>query len=257
MHNINKMTNNILGLIGYPLTHSFSKKYFSEKFIKENISGYEYHNFELQNIEELPDLLQKYPSIIGLNVTIPYKEQVLQYVDKLSEEVKTIGAANTIVIDKNRKITAFNTDIYGFEQSLKPCLKPIHKTALILGTGGAAKAVAYVLDKLNIDFKFVSRNPQTDKQISYRQLDKKKVQNHLLVINTTPLGTFPEVEKSPAFPYHFVTGKHIFYDLIYNPTETVFLKQAASYGATTCNGLKMLHLQAEKSWQRWLQNRDL
>ncbi len=242
----------ILGLIGYPLTHSFSKKYFTQKFEKEKITGYVYRNFELTDIDELPALIKNTPLITGLNVTIPFKEKVLAYVDELSPEVQAVGAANTLVIHpKSRKIRAYNTDIHGFKHSLSPNLKPYHSKALILGTGGAAKAIAYALQQLNIDSVMVSRQPKNDQQLSYSDLTESVVKTHLLVVNATPVGQFPKLEESPRFPYDFITEKHLFYDLIYNPPVTGFLKQAQKKGITTCNGLNMLYLQAEKAWQIW------
>jgi shikimate dehydrogenase len=245
------MAKKVLGLIGKPLTHSFSKKYFTQKFQREQITDFDYQNFELQQIDDLRELLQNNPDIVGLNVTIPYKEQVLKFVDYPSKDVQDIGATNTLFIDHHKKIWAYNTDVYGFTESLKPFLKPIHKKALILGTGGAAKAVAYALKQLGIDVLFVSRYPKKVNHISYNDIHKDLLNTYLLVINTTPLGTFPNTNESPDFPYDFITPKHIFYDLIYNPAETVFLKNASNYGAVVSNGLKMLQLQAEESWKIW------
>jgi len=243
-----------LGLIGYPLTHSFSQKYFTEKFQREDIKDWQYQNFELAKITGFPELLKNEPNLVGLNVTIPYKEQVLSYVDILSGTVQEIGAANTLVITKEKKVKAYNTDVYGFERSLKPLLKPQHQKALILGTGGASKAIAFALEKLNISYLTVSRNPKNSSQISYNQIDEILLKNYLIVINTTPLGTYPRTDESPQIPYDFVTNKHLFYDLTYNPAQTLFLKQAAAKGANVSNGLKMLHLQAEKAWQIWRKN---
>jgi len=240
-----------LGLIGYPLTHSFSEKYFAQKFEKEQIKQYQYQNFELSDLEQFPNLLIENPDLIGLNVTIPYKEKVLKYVDYQSDVVKNVGAANTLVIDKDKKISAYNTDVYGFTESIKPLLQAFHKKALILGTGGAAKAVAYALKQLQIDYYFVSRTPAGKLQIGYQDLNRKLVSEHLIIINTTPLGTFPNVNEKPDFPFDFITNKHLFYDLIYNPAQTQFLKEAKKQGAITYNGLKMLQLQAEKSWKIW------
>ncbi len=246
------MAPKILGLIGYPLTHSFSKQYFTKKFQKEKITNYVYLNFELSDIKQLPNLIKNTPRLTGLNVTIPYKEQVLDYVDELSPEVKAVGAANTLLIHPvSKHITAYNTDIYGFKHSLLPCLKPRHRKALILGTGGAAKAVAYTLQQLQIEYIMVSRHPVNDRQLTYNELTGDIVKTCLLVINTTPVGQYPDVEKYPSFPYNFITAKHLFYDLIYNPPETKFLHLARQKGANVCNGLEMLHLQAEKSWQIW------
>ncbi len=249
---------NILGLIGYPLTHSFSKRYFTEKFENEGVMDYVYRNFELSDINYFPELLKKHPDITGLNVTIPYKEKILNFVDEFSPEVKAVGAANTLQIHpETKKITAYNTDIYGFKQSLLPYLKPEHRRALILGTGGAAKAVAYTLRQLDIDAVMVSRKPKNTSQLAYTDLNEKIVKSHLLVVNTTPLGQFPHTEKSPAFPYDFITKKHLFYDLIYNPAKTTFLQHAENQGAVICNGLNMLQLQAEKAWQIWSQHSAL
>ncbi len=246
------MTRKTLGLIGYPLTHSFSKQYFSQKFEKENISDYIYRNFELTDIRLFSELIQTNPDLIGLNVTIPYKEKILAYVDELSPEVRAVGATNTLVIHpQSKKITAYNTDIYGFKQSILPYLKNYHRRALILGTGGAAKAVAYALRQLNIKSLMISRQPNNKQQLNYSDLTKSIVKSHLLVINTTPVGQYPETAKSPQFPFDFVTEKHLFYDLIYNPPETRFLSEAKKQNATICNGLNMLHLQAESAWQIW------
>ncbi len=251
------MTKKLLGLIGHPLTHSFSQKYFSQKFLKENITDYEYRNFDLTDIDTLPDLLKQYPNLTGLNVTIPYKEKVLKYVDILSKEVQEIGAANTLAINKDKKVVAYNTDIYGFLESLKPFLKSHHRKALILGTGGASKAVAYALRQLHVEYLLVSRTPKGPNQIAYTDLNHKLVQSHKIVINTTPLGTYPDVDVSPDFPYDFITPEHLIYDLIYNPDKTRFLQLAEKKGASIYNGLNMLYLQAEKAWKIWLSNKRL
>jgi shikimate dehydrogenase len=240
----------IFGLIGFPLKHSFSKSYFNQKFQDEDLKDYEYVNFELENIENFPYIIQQNPELIGLNVTIPYKEKILKYVDEMDEKVKKTGAANTLLI-KDGQIKAYNTDVYGFKESLLPLLEPYHQQALVLGTGGAAKAVGFVLSELHIPHLFVSRKPEKISEIGYKKLTKDMVLSHLLVINTTPLGTYPAIEKYPSFPYDFITRRHLFYDLIYNPPQTIFLKKASGKGAKTCNGLKMLHLQAEKSWEIW------
>ncbi len=242
----------ILGLIGYPLTHSFSQKYFTQKFEKEKNTDYVYQNFELPDIKQLPDLIKNTPRLTGLNVTIPYKEKVLSYIDEMSPEVKAVGAANTLFIHPaSKRIIAYNTDIYGFKHSLIPYLKSWHRKAIILGTGGAAKAVAYTLQQLKIEYVMVSRQPKNNCQLSYNELTGDIVKKHLLVINTTPVGQYPAIKKNPSFPYDFITHKHLFYDLIYNPGETKFLYLARKKGATVCNGLKMLYLQAEKSWKIW------
>ncbi len=235
------------GLIGYPLKHSFSPEYFMKKFVKEGIINSEYCLFELENMEHIIDLVEaKKPS--GLNVTIPYKEQVLPYMDELSQEAKKTGAVNTIKF-RGEICIGYNTDIYGFEVSLRQLYgrnKPVN--ALILGTGGAAKAVQYVLEEHNIMYQNVSRRQG---YLNYEDLDVGLINAHLLIINTTPLGTYPNVNNCPRIPYHFLTKRHLLYDLVYNPQETLFLKQGEARGAKTMNGLNMLHLQAEKAWEIW------
>ncbi len=238
-----------LGLIGYPLSHSFSKRYFSDKFINEKIDGYHYDLFPLDSIQKLTDLLKEKPNLVGLNVTIPYKEQVIPFLDEVSKSAKSIGAVNTIVIE-NGKLKGYNTDAYGFEVSLKKFLKPHHQHALILGTGGAAKAVQYVLEQLNIGYKYVSRTP-TEEQFAYTELDEKTLKKYKIIINTTPLGMSPNNHQYPAIPYNFLTSEHLLYDLVYNPAESSFLKNGKAKGAAIKNGLEMLHLQAEKAWSIW------
>ncbi len=240
-----------IGLIGYPLGHSFSKKYFTEKFKKNNIDDFVYENIEIENLKEFSGFLKNNPDFIGFNITIPHKTTILQYIDYKDKMVEQIGACNTLKISEG-KIFGYNTDVYGFEKSFKTKLKAEHKKALILGTGGASKAVEYVLKKLEIPYLFVSRNPKKNNQISYSDIDKNIVLNHQIIINTTPVGSFPDIEKTPKIPFNFITSKHYFYDLIYNPKKTLFLKKAEEKGATTINGLKMLHLQAEKSWKIWI-----
>ncbi len=237
-----------LGLIGYPLTHSFSKKYFTEKFERENIEGWQYELFPLERIEDLPDLLNQQPSIVGLNVTIPYKEAVIPYLDEVDESA-AFGAVNTIKIIDG-KLLGFNTDVYGFEVSLKPMLKAHHQAALILGTGGAAKAVASVLERLGIAYQYVSRTP-SEGQISYKNIDKNTINKHTLIVNTTPLGMYPNVANCPDLPYEMLTDEHILYDLVYNPNVTTFLKKGKKHKSCVKNGLEMLYLQAERAWEIW------
>jgi len=237
-----------LGLIGYPLSHSFSKKYFTEKFEKENIKGWQYELFPLKSIEDLPDLLKNNPSMVGLNVTIPYKEAVIPYLNEVDESA-AFGAVNTIKI-KGGKLIGFNTDIYGFEESLKPMLQAHHTAALILGTGGAAKAIANVLSRLGIEFKYVSRTP-SDGQFSYQDIDENTIKKHTLIVNTTPLGMHPKIDSCPNLPYQSLTSKHILYDLVYNPNVTTFLKYGKKQDTHIKNGLEMLYLQAEKAWAIW------
>jgi len=237
------------GLIGFPLSHSFSQKYFSEKFKKENILDSVYENFSIPSIEELSKILENNPDLAGLNVTIPYKQSVINYLDKATTKLP-IDACNCIRI-QNKKLTGFNTDIIGFERSLTTNLKPYHKNALILGNGGATKAVKYVLKKLAIDFSVVSRKVNDESFLSYEDLSKEIIEKNLLIINTTPLGMFPNVDDYPKIPYEFLTDKHYLFDLIYNPAETVFLKKGKEKGATIKNGHEMLIIQAEESWKIW------
>lgn len=244
-----------LGLIGYPLGHSFSKKYYLEKFRNEGIKNIDYDLYPLSTIEEFPSLYQNNTEFYGVNVTIPYKQEVMQYLTELSEEAKEIGAVNCIQIRHESdgvRLKGFNTDAYGFEKSLEPLLKPNHSKALIFGNGGATKAVAYSLKKLGIDFKIVSRT-KTEDNLSYEDLTEALIQNTPLLINCTPLGTFPKTEECPALPYHVISSEHLLYDLIYNPEETLFLKKGKERGAAIKNGYEMLVLQAEKNWEIWNQ----
>lgn len=237
------------GLIGYPLSHSFSKGYFAEKFLKENILNCRYDIFPLETIQQFDALCKSHPNFVGLNVTIPYKEQVIPFLDALNEEAEAIGAVNTIKFVNGKKI-GYNSDCYGFEMSLKPLLKIHHTHALILGTGGASKAVEYVLKKLGIKFQYVSRTKSIN-TVSYEELDTFIIQHSTLIINTTPIGMYPKIDAAPAIPYDSINSAHLLYDLVYNPEETLFLKNGKSKGAQTKNGLEMLYLQAERSWQIW------
>lgn len=239
------------GLIGYPLSHSFSKTYFAEKFAKNNISDCKYENFPIASILEFPSLIAGQKDLHGLNVTIPYKQQVIPFLHKQNEVVQKTGACNCIkIIDQ--KLYGFNTDVIGFEQSLSEYLKPHHKNALILGTGGAAKAVEYVLEKLGIAFLHVSRKVDAPKNIlSYDQVNEKILATHTLIINTTPLGMFPEIQTYPAIPYGSLSKAHYLFDLVYNPSLTIFLEKGKKQGATIKNGYDMLVLQAEESWRIW------
>ncbi len=234
------------GLIGKELRHSFSPKYFKEKFTKEKILNTEYHLFPLKKIENIFELL-KNETIQGLNVTIPYKESIIPFLDKLDKTAKDIEAVNTIQIKKNRLI-GFNTDVIGFEKSLKPLLKKHHKKALIFGSGGASKAVVFVLNKLGIPFRIVSRKPTT---LQYSEINKTLLKEFTILINTTPLGMFPQVDSKPKIDYKGINKNHLVYDLIYNPLETSFLKEAKNKGAIIKNGLEMLEIQAEESWKIW------
>lgn len=242
---------NRFGLLGKNINYSFSKGYFTEKFIKENYKGYTYENFDIPEISHFTAILDKNNTELkGLNVTIPYKEEVIPYLNKLSKKAAKIGAVNTIKISKNGTLKGYNTDYYGFKKSLKPLLKKHHKKALILGTGGASKGVAFALDELGIKYKLVSRNNKAN-TIDYSQINKDTFDQFQIIINCTPLGTSPNIEACPNIPYDYFTDKHIAYDLIYNPAETQFLKNAKSKGAKIKNGLDMLIYQAEKAWKIW------
>ena len=241
----------LFGLIGHPLTHSFSKQYFENKFENENIIDCSYKLYDIKNISFYKNVIEN-QNLIGLNVTIPYKESVIDLLDKIDEIAKDISAVNTIKIDpKTKKTTGYNTDYYGFKKSLKPFLKNTHERALVLGTGGASKAIAYVLNELNINCLFVSRTPKKDNEISYEEVNEYVIKHHQIIINTTPLGTYPNINDFPNIPYELLTANHLLYDLVYNPEETMFLKKGKEKGAITINGLQMLKLQAEKSWEIW------
>lgn len=238
------------GLLGKNISYSFSKKYFTEKFEKINFTHYSYKNFDVESIEQFPEILEKTKNLKGLNVTIPYKEAVIPYLTKLSKNAKIIGAVNVIKITKDGTLKGYNSDFYGFKKALKPLLKKHHQRALILGTGGASKAVAYALRKLNIDYDFVSRNP-SEYQLSYEELTKELFSEYQIIINTTPVGTFPNVDDCPPLDYSLFSENHIAFDLIYNPIETKFLRLAKEQGAKTKNGYDMLVFQAEKAWEIW------
>jgi shikimate dehydrogenase len=244
----------LYGLIGYPLSHSFSAAYFAKKFADENIRDTGYQLFPIPNITELPDLLAQQPGLAGFNVTIPYKIAILPYLSQLSAEAAGVGAVNCVRIERTGsdvKLTGHNTDIFGFRESLLPFLKPNHKQALVLGTGGAAKAVCYTLQQLGIAFSLVSRKADDANILSYRQLNREVISGNLLIINTTPAGMYPNTVACPEIPYRFLTHDHVLYDLVYNPVETLFMKKGLAAGATVSNGLLMLELQAEKSWEIW------
>ncbi|CAL2104455.1 3-dehydroquinate dehydratase I [Tenacibaculum sp. 190130A14a] len=247
-----KESKNIFALVGRNISYSFSRQYFNTKFEKENLENNEYINFDIEEIGELPKKIEEYKKVLkGMNVTIPYKLEVFNYLDKFDKKALRVGAVNTIKITKKGKLKGFNTDIYGFKKSLKPLLKKEHSKALILGTGGASKAVAYVLDDLNIKYKFVSRSPEGKKQITYDEISKDTLNEYKLLINCTPLGTFPNIENCPNIPYEHLTEGHLLYDLIYNPEQTTFLQKGVEKGATIKNGYEMLELQAEKAWRIW------
>lgn len=242
----------LYGLIGYPLTHSFSQTFFNQKFESEGINA-RYINFELPDIGDFMEMISEYPHIAGLNVTIPYKEQVFRYLDDVDPEAARIGAVNVIkVIDdgKQMKFKGYNSDVVGFTDSLVPLLTPVRTHALILGTGGAAKAVACGLSNLGIEWKMVSRTPNAS-MLGYGDLTREVIEQHKIIVNTTPLGMYPNVDECPQIPYYYLTPEHLCYDLLYNPDTTMFMRKAAEAGAEVKNGLEMLLLQAFVSWRIW------
>ena len=245
------MTKALYGLIGKELAHSFSPSYFKRKFASQNINA-QYQAFPLPDISELKHLLEVHPNIEGLNVTIPYKEEVLPLLTTIDETAKAIGAVNCINITDG-KLYGYNTDAIGFKKSLQPLLDSNINKALILGTGGAAKAVSYILEQLGISFRYVSRSKE-EGAYSYQELDMDIIREYQLIINTTPLGTYPDIDSFPVLPYRYLTYRHLLYDLVYNPEETKFLKYGKHYGARTKNGYEMLELQAEASWEIWNSN---
>jgi shikimate dehydrogenase len=238
----------IYGLIGKKLGHSFSKDYFTDKFKSLNIDA-TYNNYELESIGEVKELI-KTKGLIGLNVTIPYKEAIIPFLDEIDEVSKKIGAVNTIVF-KNGKAIGYNTDAFGFQQMIKPFFKSHHERSIILGTGGASKAIAYVLERLGCTPIFISRYPKAENQFAYEEINKNMIEACPLIVNTTPVGMFPNETKEIDFPVKYLSEKNLVIDLIYNPKETIFLQKAKTKGAWTLNGLTMLHQQAEKSWEIW------
>lgn len=240
------------GLIGFPLGHSFSISYFNEKFKSENINA-EYINFEIPAIDTLPEILASNPELKGLNVTIPYKEKVISYLDYISEEAREIGAVNVVrITHKGNKtqLKGFNSDVIGFTRSIEPMLESIHKKALILGTGGASKAINYGLKSLGLETLLVSRSEKKG-AIPYSAVTPEIIKEYNVIVNCTPLGMYPNINNCPNLPYEAMNSNTILYDLIYNPDETLFLKRGAEYGATTKNGVEMLLLQAFASWEFW------
>lgn len=239
----------LFGLIGYPLSHSFSRRYFSEKFQLEGLPDYEYELYPISEIASLPALLKEHPILEGINVTIPYKEQVIPYLHELSPVVEEIGACNCIRI-RNGKLTGFNTDVIGFEQTLSTKLMPHHRHALVLGTGGAAKAVHYVLRQKSISFLQIGRT-QRGEILDYSAVTPELLSKHTLIINTTPMGMYPNVDEAPDLPYESLTPEHYLYDLVYNPDKTLFLQKGEEQGAAIQNGADMLVIQADASWDIW------
>lgn len=241
------------GLLGYPLGHSFSKNYFNQKFESEKIDA-QYVNFEISDIKYIKNVLKENPNLNGLNVTIPYKEQVIPYLDDLDEDARLIGAVNVIKFTKGflgkTKLIGYNSDIIGFKRSIEPLLDSSHRKALILGTGGASKAVMHGLKQLGVGTTFVSRTPK-EHCITYQDVTPELLESYTVIVNTTPLGMFPNVDACPDIPYDALTTKHLLYDLLYNPDETLFMKKGKEHGAVVKNGLEMLLLQAFAAWEIW------
>lgn len=236
------------GIIGYPLGHSFSRAFFTEKFQREHIDA-EYVNFEIPSADMLPGIVQANPNLRGLNVTLPHKEAVIPMLDELSDEAKEIGAVNVIRV-RDGRLKGFNSDIIGFMDSIRPLLKPWHQHALVLGTGGASRAIRVGLQRLGIEWTYVSRTPAPGR-LTYADLTSELMEHYQVIVNCSPVGMFPRVDACPDIPYQLLTGRHLLYDLVYNPQETLFLKRGAEHGAAVKNGLEMLHLQALASWRFW------
>lgn len=236
------------GIIGYPLGHSFSRAFFTEKFQREHIDA-EYVNFEIPSADMLPGIVQTNPNLCGLNVTLPHKEAVIPMLDELSDEAKEIGAVNVIRV-RDGRLKGFNSDIIGFMDSIRPLLKPWHQHALVLGTGGASRAIRVGLQRLGIEWTYVSRTPAPGR-LTYADLTSDLMEHYQVIVNCSPVGMSPRVDACPDIPYQLLTGRHLLYDLVYNPQETLFLKRGAERGAAVKNGLEMLHLQALASWCFW------
>ena len=240
---------NRFGLVGKNIDYSFSRSYFTNKFVELGLNNHVYENFDLQQIEDFPSVLRTYNDLCGLNVTIPYKEVVIPYLDEIDAEASEIGAVNTIRFT-SRGLIGYNTDVFGFKEAISTKLHSLDNKALILGTGGASKAVAHVLGQLGLEYKIVSRTPAAD-QLNYSDLGAELIAVHTVIVNCTPLGTFPDTNQKPPLPYHLFDQRHFLFDLIYNPEETLFLKEGSLKGARVLNGLPMLEFQAEKAWEIW------
>lgn len=241
------------GLIGYPLKHSFSQKFFTNKFLVENIDA-EYLNFEIPSIDEFTSIIKDNADLIGLNVTIPYKEAVMPFLNRIDDEAKRIGAINVIKIEREKDqtiLTGYNSDIVGFQNSISPLIKPHHKKALILGTGGASKAVIEGLKNIGIESTYVSRGKKQENTVLYSELTEEIFKEYTVIVNSSPVGTFPNIDEYPDIPYQYITEKHLLYDLVYNPSQTTFLKKGAEQRATIKNGAEMLELQAIEAWNIW------
>lgn len=236
------------GIIGFPLGHSFSKGFFTEKFARESIDA-QYLNFEIPDATMLKDVLRENPELRGLNVTLPHKQAVIPLLDELSDEAREIGAVNVIRI-RDGRLKGFNSDIIGFSESIKPLLQPHHSKALILGTGGASKAIRVGLSRLGIEWTYVTRSPR-EGMFAYSDLTPEVMKEYTVIVNCSPVGMFPKVDQAPAIPYELLTPKHLLFDCVYNPEDTLFMKKGREQGAIVKNGLEMLHLQAVASWRFW------
>ena len=236
------------GIIGFPLGHSFSRGFFTEKFAREGIDA-QYLNFEIPDAGMLPDVLRDNPELRGLNVTLPHKQAVIPLLDELSDEAREIGAVNVIRV-RDGRLKGFNSDIIGFTESIKPLLQPHHKQALVLGTGGASKAICVGLKRLGLEWKYVSRTPR-EGMITYEDITAETLQDYTVIVNCSPVGMFPKIDQAPVIPYEYLTPKHLLFDCVYNPKDTLFMQKGRAQGATVKNGLEMLHLQAIASWRFW------
>ena len=236
------------GIIGYPLGHSFSRGFFTEKFAREGIDA-QYLNFEIPDAGMLLDVLRDNPELHGLNVTLPHKQAIIPMLDELSDEAREIGAVNVIRV-RDGRLKGFNSDIIGFTESIRPLLLPHHKQALVLGTGGASKAICVGLNRLGLEWKYVSRTPR-EGMITYQDITKETLQDYTVIVNCSPVGMFPKVDQAPAIPYEYLTPRHLLFDCVYNPEDTLFMQKGRAQGATVKNGLEMLHLQAIASWRFW------
>jgi shikimate dehydrogenase len=244
-----------LGLFGYPVGHSFSKIFFNEKFEKEHLADWQYELYPIEKIEKLKSFLQGEPEIVGFNVTVPYKVAVVNYLDEIDPLALTIGSVNTVCVtdtETGKKLKGYNTDAYGFEKSFLPLVdqNAVENKALVLGSGGSSRAVKYVLREMRIPYTTVSRTKH-DNRLQYEDLTAQTIKAHNIIINTTPVGMHPNMDDSPGIPYHHIDGSHLLYDLVYNPDETLFLKQGKEQGARTKNGLEMLRLQSDRCWEIW------
>ncbi len=248
------MKERLFGIVGYPLLQTSSPGYFRQKWEKENIKNTSYQIFPLKTLSEFMTLIESKPDLVGLNVTIPYKVSIIEKLHELSEEAKAIGAVNVIKISRHNDkaiLTGFNTDAIGFERSITPLMRSHHRAALILGTGGASRAAAYVFQKIGIDYFLVSRDPHGKNHIGYDNLTMDLFESHTIVVNASPMGMFPDIDSCPPLPYEYLSGHHLIFDMVYNPAETVFLQKGKAAGAAVLNGLPMLHQQAEATWQIW------